>query len=369
MKERIRNPETGEMKTVRHAIPGKSPIPLPENVAPAIVTSAEWRAANEQMQRNKAESARSSSHAGEHLLRAGFVYCGSCGRKLYAQTARSKGQPQYRYACYSRFGGRGHTCEAGAIVSAPLLDADIWQKVQVVLNTDAVMWALRNRTGEGAGDPSTVEGLQAKLASYDGTLEKLGKRRRMLRRQQTNAYDDAEYEELEAELMQVSDRLRTLTQERDEVAETVERLTVNAATVAPLIERVRHVAHEAPFDVEPGDVTFLPGDHVGFTLDLPPDAPEPGEPGWQAAILTAIEAFIASHTEQLRGKAITHLADDLSMTEKRAVLRWLGVRVDVYREGFRKTRWELRFTTPTGSGPFPLGEGEQHLVPTLSRRR
>ena len=138
VKERIRNPETGEMKTVRHAIPGKSPIPLQANAAPAIITSAEWRVANEQMQRNKAESARSSTHAGEHLLRAGFVYCGSCGRKLYAQTARSKGQPQYRYACYSRFGGRGYTCEAGAIVSAPLLDADIWQKVQVVLNTDAV---------------------------------------------------------------------------------------------------------------------------------------------------------------------------------------------------------------------------------------
>ncbi len=125
----------------------------------------------------------------------------------------------------------------------------------------------------------------------------------------------------------------------------------------------------APFDVEPGDVTFLPGNKVGFELNLPPDAPEPGEPGWQAAILTALNAFINPRKEQLQGKVITHLADDLSMTEKRAILRWLGVRVDVYREGFRKTRWELRFTTPTGSGPFPLGEGEQHLVPTSSMRR
>lgn len=367
VKERIRNPETGEMKTIRRAVPGKSPIPLPANAAPAIVTPAEWLAANEQMQRNKAEAARSSTHAGEHLLRAGFVYCGSCGRKMYAHTARSKRQIQYRYVCYSRF-GRGHTCDAGAIVSAPMLDADIWQKVLIVLNTDAVARALIERRGGGAGDPSTLAVLEAKLAGFDGTLEKLSKRRRVLRRQQTSAYDDAEYEELEAEIKQVSDRMRTLTQERDEVAETIERLTVDAATVAPLIERVRHVASEAPFDVEPGDITFLPGDKVGFELDLPPDAPEPGEPGWQAAILAAIEAFINSRKEQLRGKAITHLADDLTMAEKRAILRWLGVRVDVYREGFRKARWELRFTTPTGAGPFPLGEGEQPLVPTWSTR-
>ena len=100
-----------------------------------------------------------------------------------------------------------------------------------------------------------MEGLQAKLASYDGTLEKLGKRRRMLRRQQTNAYDDAEYEELDAEVVQVSDRMRTLTQERDEVAETVERLTINAATVAPLIERVWYVIRTPSFDVVRGGVT------------------------------------------------------------------------------------------------------------------
>ena len=279
VKERVRDPETGEVRTVRRSLPGASPIALPASTALAIVTPAEWLAANEQLQRNKEESARSSTHAKNHLLRAGFVFCGTCGRKLLAKATRSYGQMQYRYECMGNNVAKRHTCEAGATISAPMLDADIWGKVLVVLNTDAVARALLERSGGGVGDPAMLAELQDRLTGYDGTLEKLGKRRRMLRRQQANAYDDSEYDELEAEIKQVSDRLRTLTQERDEVAETVERLTANAATVAPLIERIRHVDVDAPFDVEPGDVTFLPGGKVGFQLELPQDAPEPGEPG------------------------------------------------------------------------------------------
>jgi site-specific DNA recombinase len=364
VKERVRDPETGEMRRVRKARPGANPIALPASPALAIVTPPEWMAANEQLKRNKEESARSSTHAKNHLLRAGFVFCGSCGRKLIAKATRSYGKMQYKYECMGNNVAKRHTCESGATISAPMLDTDIWGKVLVVINTDAVARALLERSGGGVGDPATLTGLQDRLTGYDGTLEKLGKRRRMLRRQQANAYDDSEYDELEAEIKQVSERLRTLTQERDEVAETVERLTANAATVAPLIQRIRHVDEDAPFDVEPGDVTFLPGGKAGFQLELPQDAPEPGEPGYEEAILMATYAFMAPRKEQLRGKAVTHLADDLTMMEKRSILRWLGVRVDVYREARRQYRWELRFNTPTGSGPFPLGDSETPVVTT-----
>jgi hypothetical protein len=268
---------------------------------------------------------------------------------------------QYRYECMGNNVAKKHTCETGATISAPMLDADIWGKVLVVLNTDAVAWALLARSG-GVGDPAMLAELQDRLTGYDGTLEKMGKRRRMLRRQQANAYDDNEYDELEADIKQVSDRLRTLTQERDEVAETVERLTANAATVAPLIERVLLHTRPAPDSMTPGvtGIDLDPDGDLRIRIELPPGAPKPGQPGWDEALTRALTRY----EKMQRGKMVTRLTDDLTMMEKRSILRWLGVRVDVYREAHRQYRWELRFNTPTGSGPFPLGDTETPLVTT-----
>jgi Recombinase zinc beta ribbon domain len=288
------------------------------------------------MKRNKAEASRSNTHAGEHLSRAGFVYCGSCGRKLYAQTMRSQ---QDRYICPSRF-GREHTCVSGANISAPMLDEDIWQKVLIVLNTDVAALALLERSGDGdgAGGSVALQGLRSRLSSYDGTIEQHHKRRRMLKRQQVGAYDDAEYDELEASIKQVSDRLHALVQERDEVAETIEPLEVSTRAVAPLVKQIR------------------------IHVPMPKTAPRPGQPGFEAAFAEAL----LHEEERQRGKAVTRLTVDLTVAERRAILRWLGARVDVYREGFRDTRWKLHFASPEGAGPFPLAEPGMQVIPTSS---
>ncbi len=332
-KVRVKNAETKEIATRLRYQPHSDPIPLPASATPALVTPELWRAANEQLTRNKVEQAgRSVHHARESLLRAGFAFCAHCGQKMYIA---SNGAGTLRYRCQSRPGDSRPCPGGGPSVALARLDADIWARVVLVLNTDAVALALaaRQEAGKGTGtrdDLAGLQGLRARLDSYDGTLEKLGNHRKMLRRQQEDAGDDQEYDELQARITQDSEQLAALRHERDELHEQLEGLVAQAAAIGPIVEKV-------------------------YQVTLAPDSPLATMP--TADLAARIQAVWAGFADQVQAAMVQRLADALSLHEKRALLRWLGVRVEVYGRDYPQpdgTTWQLTFQTPTGAGPFPL---------------
>jgi DNA invertase Pin-like site-specific DNA recombinase len=58
---------------------------LPDTVVPRLVDDATWHAANERLQRNKVEKTRPYDDPSDWLLRAGFVYCATCGCRMGAK--------------------------------------------------------------------------------------------------------------------------------------------------------------------------------------------------------------------------------------------------------------------------------------------
>jgi site-specific DNA recombinase len=66
------------------------PIDLPEGTYPAIISQALFDKLQERLQRNKEESSRKSANPEEFLLRAGYLRCGICGRKMHTRTDNDK---------------------------------------------------------------------------------------------------------------------------------------------------------------------------------------------------------------------------------------------------------------------------------------
>jgi hypothetical protein len=228
-------------------------------------------------------------------------------------------------------------------VYAKEVDTDIWRRVVALLNTDAVALALVSRMEGGNQDAATLEAMKEQLESIDGTIEQLTKMRKNLRRQQETAFDDAEYEELEGRIQQAGKRLRELADDRRDLSEQLESVTGVTFEVGDLLSRVQ--------------------------VRAPDNFPKPGEPGFEKALAGALDSYLEANRES----AITVASEELSVQEKRALLRWLGARVEVYSLQDKQsddTRWELIFSAPEGCGPFPLdgstGTNIVNITPTKS---
>lgn len=66
------------------------PIDLPEGTYPAIISQELFDKLQERLERNKEESSRKSANPEEFLLRAGYLRCGICGRKMHTRTDNEK---------------------------------------------------------------------------------------------------------------------------------------------------------------------------------------------------------------------------------------------------------------------------------------
>ncbi len=80
--------------------------------------------------------------------------------------------------------------------------------------------------------------------------------------------------------------------------------------------------------------------------------PKPGEQGWDAAFSDALTRYM----EAERGRAIVALSKDLTYDERRSLLAYLGVRVEMYRKEDIQpdgTHWRLTFAGSDGHGPQP----------------
>lgn len=334
-KARRKDSETGLMQPINRRVPGTDLIPLPADgtTAPAIVSATDWQAANDALERTRQELPRANKHPENYLLRAGFVFCAHCGRPMYT---RSNGRGDIRYRCGTKFGSRraGNYCPGGApSVKCNTLDADIWTKVVILLNTDAIAQTLLARSEGSQAEGGETDALRSRLAGYDGTIADLQRRRSTIRRQQEQAADDDEFDELAARAEDVSQRLHSLQAERAELAERIAGLVATQDKVKPILGRLllnraqesRQLAADYPSPPPESGYEALPG--IGETYD--------------------------EQATRIQGQAIEVIADSLSMREKRALLRWLGVRVEVSRHDALQpdgTHWQLVLETPLGNG-------------------
>jgi hypothetical protein len=115
--------------------------------------------------------------------------------------------------------------------------------------------------------------------------------------------------------------LRAQRDNQKELAEQIDAMAATTADVARLVLQVQVPRREIPSS---------PEGFANFTKDA---------------------------CKSARGALIKHQAGDLSTQEKRILLRWVGVRVEVRNRdeaGPDGTHWDLIFETQEGAGPFPL---------------
>jgi hypothetical protein len=140
--------------------------------------------------------------------------------------------------------------------------------------------------------------------------------------------DDQEYNELQAEKDQLAERIRSVRAEREEVSGRIETLRGQQLAMSAVVEVF----------MAGGTVTQL--DPLDIPLDEMPTS--------------RLEAQIHLVAAPLRAKVIAEKVNAFPLEDKRAILRWLGVRVDVYRKSEPRpdgSRYKLSFA---GSEAEPL---------------
>jgi site-specific DNA recombinase len=131
----------------------------------ALVSEAEFAAVQERLTRNKATAARHNSDPTATLLRGGFARCGMCGAGMGARFKRTgtSRERKWYYECQNTTPGR---C-LRSTVSAPQLDAEVWQTVRAFLGQPEVIRqqvAQLHHDDRAAADLTAVERKQQKGA-------------------------------------------------------------------------------------------------------------------------------------------------------------------------------------------------------------
>ena len=200
-------------------------ILLPEGTAPALIDRETFEAIQEQLKHNKEDSMRNNKHTDEvGLLRAGYIFCGVCGRRMHlvypgAAAARNGNTPSY--FCKQKSGtNQGIIHNHRTQIHMPYIDALAWEKTVTVLKSpEMVRTAVAQRRDENAtvinaeDIASTIEKIKkamqnlytlAEHAPDDETMAQLTQRMQELGKQkrETEAllYDIADEEEELAEI-------------------------------------------------------------------------------------------------------------------------------------------------------------------------
>ncbi|HEY7348349.1 MAG TPA: recombinase family protein [Ktedonobacterales bacterium] len=100
----VRNPRSGRMESKPR--PRDEWIRLPEGTAPPLIDRCQFEAVQQQLVINRQESLRNNPHPREELglLRAGYVFCGVCNRRMFVVypaggTKQQTNNPP-RYSCH-----------------------------------------------------------------------------------------------------------------------------------------------------------------------------------------------------------------------------------------------------------------------------
>jgi len=107
-------------------------ILLPDGTAPTMIEQDTFERIQKQLAYNKQDSLRNSKHPEElGLLRAGYIFCGVCGRRMHivypGEAARlNHCSPTY---CCRKNAGNGHSLNHRTQVHVPMMDKLVWEKV------------------------------------------------------------------------------------------------------------------------------------------------------------------------------------------------------------------------------------------------
>lgn len=124
--------KVGRVTTPR---PKEEWVRLPD--APAMISKKEWERVQKQFAINREDSARNNKHKDEEvgLLRAGYIFCGICGRRMqvcYPGPAALKNHSSPYYRCRQK-AGSNHAINHSVQIHLPEIDKLAWQKVVGIL--------------------------------------------------------------------------------------------------------------------------------------------------------------------------------------------------------------------------------------------
>jgi site-specific DNA recombinase len=259
-------------------VPFEEQIPLPVGVIPPIISKEIFTAVQEQLTVNKQESLRNNKHTEElGVLRAGYVFCGICSRRMYVRRQQLGEGTHHRkpdYACMQRTGSESEVHNHFTSYSLHLLDTLAWEKViEVVKNPQLIRAKVEELRAENKSS-FDEESIKATIASFkqqldnlfklaqhatdDSTLETLSGMMKNLEKQKREAEallynvaeEEEEREEIEAEIVkfeQWAEKVRPLLQDASYVPTYEEqRLAVRILGVRATIFPARG---EYPFRV------------------------------------------------------------------------------------------------------------------------
>jgi site-specific DNA recombinase len=136
-------------------------INLPDGTYPPIISEALFARVQVRLERNKDESTRHSERPEAFLLRAGYIRCALCGRKMYTRIDRSKRvkrQVQHKEGYEDRLLYRckkhdpiGNVVCSGQELPAKEIDAWVWEQLQVLAeHTQLIRQAIELATNANA---------------------------------------------------------------------------------------------------------------------------------------------------------------------------------------------------------------------------
>ena len=160
-----RHPGNGQGRTRR---PQTEWIPVR---VPALIDPETWERAQAQLVQNRERAQRHNTQH-PYLLRS-LLVCGRCGRRMVGTWSAQGG----RYICALRYPRYVPGACTGRSLSAPMIEARVWDHVKALLSDPAV---LRTQYEQGRGDPAVdVRAeqervrLERKLAALDREVTRL----------------------------------------------------------------------------------------------------------------------------------------------------------------------------------------------------
>lgn len=192
---------------------------------PALIERDVFESVTARLIANKAAASRNNGSPEDTLLRAGFARCGYCGGTLVVKNRASRPhRPLYscatlnkdRYGCLS-FG-----------ITAPILDAAVWTRVETVLSDPNVIAAEVSRSRTTDSLAADVAGLERRIAEIEKRRANLARTVAMVDDAEATAPLVAELKSLAVQKLSIITELDALRM-RQETAESERRRLLDLA--------------------------------------------------------------------------------------------------------------------------------------------
>ncbi|MGZ3645136.1 MAG: recombinase family protein [Ktedonobacteraceae bacterium] len=151
--------------------------PLPEGVCPAILDKDAFAEVQQRLAFNKQDSIRNNKHPQDlGILRAGFVYCGICGRRLAVKhhnptPTNSRRKPEY--VCQTRTGKPELVVNHFTSISVHIMDQAAWDKAVAVIADPSQVRARLEALREANISQVDTESIEATTAAIKRQLHNL----------------------------------------------------------------------------------------------------------------------------------------------------------------------------------------------------